>query len=182
MDAAPRHNSARSPTATSRWNWSASPRPPPSPPPAGSVSARRTKPTAPRSRRCARHSTQVAIDGTVVIGEGEMDEAPMLYHRREGRRRRAADGHRGRSAGGHDADRQGRTQRDRHRGAGRARQLPARARHLHGQDRRRRRPAGGRGGPRRSGRRRTCETWRGRRSARWPTWSPASSIATGTRN
>ena len=32
----------------------------------------------------------VAIAGTVVIGEGEMDEAPMLYHRREGRRRRAA--------------------------------------------------------------------------------------------
>ena len=26
------------------------------------------------------------IDGTVVIGEGERDEAPMLYHRREGRR------------------------------------------------------------------------------------------------
>ena len=84
----------------------------------------------------------VAIDGTVVIGEGEMDEAPMLYHRREGRRRRPGDGHRGRSAGGHDADREGRPERHRHHRAGRARQLPARARHLHGQDRRRRRPAG----------------------------------------
>ena len=50
----------------------------------------------------------VAIDGTVVIGEGEMDEAPMLLHRRKGRRRRPADGYRGRSAGRHDADRQGR--------------------------------------------------------------------------
>ncbi len=54
----------------------------------------------------------VAIDGTVVIGEGEMDEAPMLYHRREGGCRRPGDGHCGRSAGGHDADRQGRPECD----------------------------------------------------------------------
>ena len=39
----------------------------------------------------------LAIDGTVVIGEGERDEAPMLYHRREGGRRRAAGRHRARS-------------------------------------------------------------------------------------
>ena len=72
-------NPAKSPTATLRSNWCASPRPPRSPPRAGSVSARRTRPTAPPSRRCAGRSTQVAIAGTVVIGEGEMDEAPMLY-------------------------------------------------------------------------------------------------------
>ena len=33
----------------------------------------------PRSRPCARPSTTLEIDGTVVIGEGERDEAPMLY-------------------------------------------------------------------------------------------------------
>ena len=55
------------------------------------------------------------IDGTVVIGEGERDEAPMLYHRREGRRRakarRPQDRHRARSARRHDDHRQGRRQR-----------------------------------------------------------------------
>ena len=33
----------------------------------------------PRSGQCAGYSTMVEIDGTIVIGEGEMDEAPMLY-------------------------------------------------------------------------------------------------------
>ena len=50
------------------------------------------------------------MDGTVVIGEGERDEAPMLYHRREGRRGagdRAEDRHRPRSARGDDDHRQG---------------------------------------------------------------------------
>jgi fructose-1,6-bisphosphatase II / sedoheptulose-1,7-bisphosphatase len=58
------------------------------------------------------------IDGVVVIGEGERDEAPMLLHRRGGRhRQRPGGGHRARPAGGHDADRQGhaeRADRDRH--------------------------------------------------------------------
>ena len=95
---------------------------------------------------------QVAIDGTVVIGEGEMDEAPMLYIGEKVGAGGPRDGHRRRSAGRHHAHLQGRPQRARRRGAGRARQLPARARHLHGQDRRRRRPARRRGRPRRAGR------------------------------
>ena len=48
----------------------------------------------------------VDISGTVVIGEGEMDEAPMLFI-----------GEKVGAAGGHDADRQGRTVRHRYRGA-----------------------------------------------------------------
>ncbi len=45
----------------------------------------------------------VAIDGTVVIGEGEMDEAPMLYIGEKVGARRPGDGHRRRSAGRHHA-------------------------------------------------------------------------------
>ena len=33
----------------------------------------------PPSRRCALHSTTSSISGKIVIGEGERDEAPMLY-------------------------------------------------------------------------------------------------------
>ena len=36
-------------------------------------------PTRPPSTPCAAPSTMLPIDGTVVIGEGERDEAPMLY-------------------------------------------------------------------------------------------------------
>ena len=79
-------------------------------------------------------------------------------YRREGRRRRTADGHRRRSAGRHHAHLQGRPQRARRRGAGRARQLPARARHLHGQDRHRRRPARWRGRSRCAGRQEPART------------------------
>ena len=32
-----------------------------------------------RWTRCAALSTRLTIDGTIVIGEGERDEAPMLY-------------------------------------------------------------------------------------------------------
>ena len=113
---------------------------------------------------------------------GRDGRGPDALHRREGRLRRPADGHRGRSAGRHHAHRQGRPQRARRRGAGRARQLPARARHLHGQDRRRRRAAGRRGRPRRARSARTCATSPGPSTARSPTWWPASSIATATRN
>ena len=120
----------------------------------------------------------VAIDGTVVIGEGEMDEAPMLYIGEKVGAGGPADGHRGRSAGRHHAHRQGRPERAGRDRAGRARQLPARARHLHGQDRGRRRAAGRRGRSRRRRSRRICATSRGPRSATSPTWSPASSTAT----
>ena len=85
----------------------------------------------------------VAMDGVVVIGEGEKDEAPMLFNGEE-----VGDGHgpggrrRGRPAGGHAADRVRPAERDRRDRARRARDdvLPGRGR-LHGQDRRR--PGGG---------------------------------------
>ena len=38
-----------------------------------------TSPTRWRSRRCAQSMDTVPIDGTIVIGEGERDEAPMLF-------------------------------------------------------------------------------------------------------
>ena len=56
----------------------------------------------------------LAIDGTVVIGEGERDEAPMLYiGEKVGTRQGPADRHRARSARRHDDHRQGRRQRAR---------------------------------------------------------------------
>ena len=38
-----------------------------------------TSPTRSPSRRCGSEMDSVPIDGTIVIGEGERDEAPMLY-------------------------------------------------------------------------------------------------------
>ncbi len=82
------------------------------------------------------------IEGTVVIGEGERDEAPMLYIGEKvgsGRGPRvdiALDPLEGTTI---TADR--RTQRDRLPRHGRRGRLSERARRLHGQDRRRRRPA-----------------------------------------
>ena len=71
---------SNSPTATSRWSSCAPPRPRRSPAAAGWAAATRTRPTAPRSRRCASCSARVSMDGVVVIGEGEKDEAPMLFN------------------------------------------------------------------------------------------------------
>ncbi len=57
----------------------------------------------------------VAMDGVVVIGEGEKDEAPMLYNGEHiGDGSPPAGGHRGRPARGHRAVRQGAAERDRH--------------------------------------------------------------------
>ena len=39
----------------------------------------RRRPTTPRSTPCAASLSNLPIDGTVVIGEGERDEAPMLF-------------------------------------------------------------------------------------------------------
>ena len=65
----------------------------------------------------------VAMDGVVVIGEGEKDEAPMLYNGEQiGDGSLPAGGHRRGSARGHRAVRQGAAQRDRH-------DRPLRARH-----------------------------------------------------
>ena len=80
---------------------------------------------------------RIEMDATVVIGEGERDEAPMLYIGEQvGTRHRSQDRDRARSARGHHDLRDRRPQctvGDRSRRGGR---LPARARHLHGQDRR----------------------------------------------
>jgi len=37
------------------------------------------KPTKSPSKPCARPWIRLEMDGTIVIGEGERDEAPMLY-------------------------------------------------------------------------------------------------------
>ena len=56
----------------------------------------------------------VSMDGVVVIGEGEKDEAPMLYNGEQiGDGSPPAGRHRGRPARGHRAVRQGPPQRDR---------------------------------------------------------------------
>ena len=54
-----------------------------------------------------RELNKLPIDGTVVIGEGEMDEAPMLFIGEKRRQQERPQGrYRGRSAGGHSALRQ----------------------------------------------------------------------------
>ena len=88
----------------------------------------------------------VPIDGTIVIGEGERDEAPMLYIGEKvghGRAQAAADPrsaegrHRRRSARGHEPVRDRRAERDRRARRVRRRRPAARARSLHGEARRR---------------------------------------------
>ena len=80
------------------------------------------------------------MDGIVVIGEGEKDEAPMLAQRRARRRRLAAAGrHRRRPARGHAAGRAGPPERARRDRAVRARHdVRSRPGRLHGEDGRRR--------------------------------------------
>ena len=72
------------------------------------------------------------ISGTIVIGEGERDQAPMLYiGEKVGNPRRGhRGGYRGRPAGGHQPGRHRLAQRHRRAGRGRARRPDARARHL----------------------------------------------------
>ena len=66
--------------------------------------ATRRRPTRPPSTACTPCCDTIHMDGVVVIGEGEKDEAPMLAQRRGGRRRLAAAGrHRRRPARGHAA-------------------------------------------------------------------------------
>ena len=45
-----------------------------------SAAATRSRPTRRPSTPCASCSTGCTMDGIVVIGEGEKDEAPMLYN------------------------------------------------------------------------------------------------------
>ena len=92
-----------------------------------------------------RELNKLPIDGTVVIGEGERDEAPMLFiGEKVGTQDRPEGRHRGRSAGRHHALRQEHAGRDRHHGDGRGRHAAERARRLHGQDRDRPRLSEGR--------------------------------------
>ena len=113
------------------------PRPPRSRAAAGWAGATRTPPTAPRSTRCASCSTASSMDGVVVIGEGEKDEAPMLYNGEQiGDGSAPADGHRGRPDRRHHAHLArppGRDRGDRARRAGHDVQ-PGPVR-LHGEDR-----------------------------------------------
>ena len=78
----------------------------------------------------------VSMDGRVVIGEGEKDEAPMLYNGEQiGDGSPPAGGHRRRPARGHRALRQGPAQRDRHhRPVGAGHDVRPRALRLHAED------------------------------------------------
>ena len=93
-----------------------------------------------------RHALNVLdIDGTVVIGEGERDEAPMLYIGEKvgngsGTRRSISRSIRSRAP---DLRATGGAERHLVHRHGADGQLPQRARHLHGEDRGRRRPARG---------------------------------------
>ena len=71
------------PIATWRWSSPASPRRPRWPPAAGSAAATRTAPTVRPSTRCGIILNSVSMEGVVVIGEGEKDEAPMLFNGEE---------------------------------------------------------------------------------------------------
>ena len=71
-----------------------------------------TPPTRPRWSVRAALNEDVPFDGTVVIGEGERDEAPMLYiGEKVGAGRRPQDRHRARPARGNDDHRRGEAQR-----------------------------------------------------------------------
>ena len=65
--------------ATLPSNWSGSPKAPRWRPPGTWGGTRRSRPTRPRSNSMRRSLGFVDMDGVVVIGEGEKDEAPMLY-------------------------------------------------------------------------------------------------------
>ena len=66
-------------TASWRWSWSGPPRRRRSPRPGSSAAATRTRSTAPRSTPCARCSAPSRCAASIVIGEGENDDTPMLY-------------------------------------------------------------------------------------------------------
>ena len=103
-----------------------------------------------------RELNKLPIDGTVVIGEGERDEAPMLFiGEKVGNKSRPEGRYRGRSARRHHALRQEHAGRHRHHGDGRRRHAAERARQLHGQDRHRPRLSEGHHRSRRAGRRKT---------------------------
>ena len=100
------------PTATSRWSSSASPKPPRSPPAAGWAAATRTRADGAAVDAMRLMIDSVSMDGVVVIGEGEKDEAPMLFNGEQvGDGRRPGDRRRGRPDRRHDAHGVGPAQR-----------------------------------------------------------------------
>ena len=126
----------------------------------------------------------VAMDGVVVIGEGEKDEAPMLYNGERGRRRHAGrqvdvavdplEGTRLTCARAAERDRGDRGRR------ARLDVLPGRRR-LHGEDRRRRR-CGRRDRHQRDADRERRTRSRRRRACGRPTCASSCSSATATRS
>ena len=125
----------------------------------------------------------VPIDGTIVIGEGERDEAPMLFigekvgiaaHKESAAADLPEGRHRGRSAGGHEPLRDRGAERDGGARGVEPRRAAARARSLHGKARRRpdfqarRQPRRERGRePRRPSRRPSIGTSRTSSSSSW---------------
>ena len=131
----------RRPIATSRSSSCARPRPPRWPPPGSSACGDKIAADQAAVDAMRLVLGTVRMDGVVVIGEGEKDEAPMLYNGEQiGDGSPPAGRHRRRPAGGHDAGRQGHAER-----AGRDRAVRARddvrpgPDRLHGEARRRRR-------------------------------------------
>ena len=125
----------------------------------------------------------VVMRGVVVIGEGEKDEAPMLFNGESvGDGYGPGGGRRGRPAGGHAADGVRPAQRDHRDRARRARDdvLPRRGA-LHEQDRGR--PGGaGRDRHHRLADRRTCRRWRRRSARRRATSTSSCWSGSGTRS
>ena len=132
----------RHPIATSPWTSPGSPKPPPWP--AGRWLGRGDKNAADQAAVDAMRLVlnTVAMDGIVVIGEGEKDEAPMLYNGEEIGHGRAAMRHRRRPDRRHHPHLARPQRRDRGDLGGRARHdVRPRPVRLHGEDRgRARRP------------------------------------------
>ena len=76
----PRPLRAPAPTATSRWSWCATPSTARWPPRAGSGEGEKESADGAAVDAMRLMLDTVTMDGIVVIGEGEKDEAPMLYN------------------------------------------------------------------------------------------------------
>ena len=123
----------------------------------------------------------VSMNGSVVIGEGEKDEAPMLFNGEHGRRRNRPRGRRrGRPARGHAPDRPRAAERDHGHRARRTRDdVLSRRGPVHGEDRGRSR-RDRRDRHRRLTDRKRARGRRRRRESRRASSRSSSSSATGT--
>ncbi len=96
------------PTATWPWTSCGPPRRPPWPPAAGWAGATSWGRDGAAVKAMRTVLSSVPMDGIVVIGEGEKDNAPMLFNGEQiGDGSRSADRHRGRPDRRHHADRAG---------------------------------------------------------------------------